>query len=324
LNLGWLTQPRSNGAAVPRGEGAELRSDRHVAVRGHDGVLITAEASDKAEGRHMARAGLIGLTELMQSVVDEIARLAEHHAGDEKSTAHLGELVDKLKRWDAGSNTASEAGGAAPIIAMTAPAGILIGSQDNVAVSSEKRVDVVSGGDSAISAGRNLFVRAARGISAFANAIGIKLVAGRGNVTIEAHHGTVDIKSSGRISLISGEAIYIEAPEVRIVSQGAQTNWATGRIVQQSTGQHVVKAATIEHSGPGGASPATPLFAATEIRTDERLVLRHLQTREPIPDQRYIAHLDDGRIVEGISDEHGRTALVQSHTLGPVRFELLP
>jgi type VI secretion system secreted protein VgrG len=111
---------------------------------------------------------------------------------------------------------------------------------------------------------------------------------------------------------------------VRIVSQGAQTEWASGTITQQSTGQHAVKAAAVVRSGPAGGTPTALDFASSKIRTDERLVLRHLQTREPIPRQRYIAHLEDGSTVDGISDEDGRTGLVQSATLGPVRFEILP
>jgi type VI secretion system secreted protein VgrG len=60
------------------------------------------------------------------------------------------------------------------------------------------------------------------------------------------------------------------------------------------------------------------------LRGDERLVLQNLQTREPIPHQRYVAHLVDGKTIAGVSDEHGRTALIQDASLGPVRFELLP
>jgi type VI secretion system secreted protein VgrG len=323
LNLGWLTRPRANGEGEARGEGAELRSDHHVAIRGRQGVLVSAEAA-QGDGRQLARGSLIGLTELMQSVVDEMAKLAEQHAGDEPGSGRLAELVGKLRHWEDGSNTAPGAKGAAPIVAVTAPAGMVLASQDNVALGSEKKVDVVSGGDVEIAAGRNVFVRAARGISAFAHALGIKLVAARGNVTLEAHQGSVEIKSSSRISLISSEAIHIEAPIVRIVSKGAQTEWADGAIGQQSSGKHVVRAASIVHGGPGGGNPAPLDFASSKIRTDERLVLRHMQTRDPIPHQRYIAHLEDGSTIDGISDEGGRTALVNSATLGPVRFELLP
>jgi len=324
LNLGWLTHPKENGMAEPRGEGAELRSDRYVAVRGRDGVLISAEASARAEGGQMARAGLVGLAELLQSVVDETAKLAVKHAGDEPSTGRLAELVGKLKQWEAGSNTAPDAGSAAPIVAVTAPAGIVLGSQDNVAIGSERKVDLVSGGDAEVSTGKNLFMRAAQGISAFAQALGIKLVAGRGNVTVEAQQGAVEVKSYRRISLISSEAIHIEAPIVRIVSEGAQTEWSDGRIAQQSSGQQLIKATSVVRGAAGGGSPTALDFPVSKITTNERLVLRSLQTREPIPSQRYIAHLEDGRTIEGISDEEGRTTLVQSDTLGPVRFELLP
>ncbi|MFC5460685.1 type VI secretion system Vgr family protein [Massilia niabensis] len=327
LNLGWLTRPRANGAAEPRGEGAELRSERAVAIRGREGVLVSAEASPAGAGEQLARAGLVGLAALMQSVADEMAKLAEQHAGDEPGNARLAELVDKLKAWDAGTNVApgaAAAAGAAAMVAVTAPAGIVLASQDNVALASEKKIDVVSGGDAEVCAGGNVFVRAARSISAFAHALGIKLVAGRGNVAIEAHQGSVEIKSSGRISLISSEAIHIEAPLVRIVSKGAQTEWADGGITQQSAGPHIFKATEIRRAGAGGGSPQTLDFASSKIRTDERLVLRHLQTREPIPNQRYIAHLEDGSTIDGVSDEDGRTALVQGATLGPVRFELLP
>ncbi|MFC5510273.1 type VI secretion system Vgr family protein [Massilia jejuensis] len=325
LNLGWLAGARAHGEGAARGEGAELRSDQAVAIRGTQGVLVSAEALPSDEGRQLARAGLIGLADLMQSVVEEMARLAGQHAGDEDSSGKLAELAEKLKRWEDGTNTGpgTGAGAGAPMVAVTAPAGIVLASHDNVALASERKVDVVSGGDAEVTAGRNVFVRAARGISAFAHALGIKLVAARGNLTLEAHQGGVEIKSSGRISLISSEAIHIEAPLVRIVSQGAQTEWADGTIVQQCRGKQVVKAAAIVHDSPAGGTPATLDFAKSSIRADERLVLRHRQTLEPIAHQRYIAHLEDGTTVSGVSDAAGRTQLVTTATLGPVRFELL-
>jgi len=324
LNLGWMTSPKSNGQGAPRGEGAELRSDHHVAVRGQKGVLVSAEAASAGEESQIARSGLSALTELMQGVVDELARLAQEHAGDEQGTGRLADLAAKLKQWDTNSSMAGSAVEPAPMVAVTAPSGIIVASQAGVAVGSEVKVDIASGGDIETTAGANIFARAARGISMFAHALGIKAVAGRGNVTLEAHQGAVEIRSSGKISLIAAEAIYLEAPMVRILSEGAQTDWAKGGITQQSAGEHLVKASAISHAGPGAGAPSAPTFSGERLRTDERLVLQHLQTRQPIPHQRYIAHLSDGQTIEGVSDEHGRTALVVSDTIGPVRFELLP
>ncbi|RYG88536.1 MAG: type VI secretion system tip protein VgrG [Alphaproteobacteria bacterium] len=324
LNLGWLTQPKANGSAEPRGEGAELRSDHAVAIRGKEGVLVSAEAASSAEGTHLARAGLLGLAELMQSIADEVARLADKHTEDEPSGERLADLSEKLRRWDQCSNVAPGDKGAEPIVAVTAPAGIMVASQDNVALGSEKQLDMVSGGDVRTSAGKNIFVRAARGISAFAQALGIKLVAGQGNILLESHQGAVEVRSSGKISLISAEAIHIEAPMVRIISKGAQTDWAEGTITLQSAGAHIINATGISRGPAGGGDPTKPEFKKSSLETTERLVLRNLQTREPIPYQNYIAHLSDGRTIRGTSDEGGRTSLMRDDVLGPVQFELLP
>jgi type VI secretion system secreted protein VgrG len=193
LNLGWLTQPRSNGNAEPRGEGAELRSDEAVAIRGGKGLLLTAEASSGAEGPQLGRAGLVGLADLLQGVADEVGRLAEHHAEDEP-TGRLAELADKLRHWHEGSNAApGSKGGGAPIVAVTAPAGIVLASPDSLALGSEKKVTVASAGDAEVTAGRNIFVRAARSVSMFAHELGMKFIAARGNIRVQAHQGNVEI-----------------------------------------------------------------------------------------------------------------------------------
>jgi type VI secretion system secreted protein VgrG len=325
LNLGFLTRPRVNGAAEPRGEGAELRSDEAVAIRGGHGVLLTTEASPNAEGSQLGRAGLVGLANLLQAVVGEVGRLAEHHAGDE-STGRLADLADKLRHWHEGSNVAPDAkGGGAPIIAVAAEAGIVLASPDSVVLGSEKKATVASAGDAEVTAGRNIFVRAARGVSMFAHEFGMKLVAARGNISVQAHQGNVKIKASGRISLISTEGIDLQAPEVKVVAQGAQTDWGKdGGITHQCAGKHVVKAAQSVRVGPGGATLAALNLPSTKVRTDERVVLRDEQTDEPVRNQRYLAHLHDGSTVEGVTDEQGRTSLALSDAIGSIRFELLP
>ncbi|MEW4323460.1 type VI secretion system Vgr family protein, partial [Chromobacterium vaccinii] len=40
LNQGYLAHPRSNGKAQPRGDGFELRTDNHGAIRAAHGLLL--------------------------------------------------------------------------------------------------------------------------------------------------------------------------------------------------------------------------------------------------------------------------------------------
>jgi type VI secretion system secreted protein VgrG len=329
LNLGWLTHPKANGSGAPRGEGAELRSDKAVAVRGAQGVLISAEASNEAEGTQLERAGLVGLAQVMQGVLDELSRLAIEHSEDEEAKPRLAELVDKLKRWHEGSNVDGAAGGAAPkggqpIVAAAAPAGIVIASQDNVAVGAETKVDIICAADTELSAGRNIFLRAARSISIFAYELGLKLVAGRGNVVVQTHQGNVEIRSSGRISLIAAEGIDLQAPSVKVVSQGAQTDWDGGSITQQSAGKHVVKAASFEHVDGGDGAPVGLRLPRSQLETDERVVVIDRQTGLPAKGRRYVARHEDGTSIEGVTDDEGRTSVLQSYAMGDIEFRLLP
>ena len=328
LNLGWLTRPRTGGVGTPRGEGAELRSDLSVAVRGGQGVLISAEPSRHAEGGQLDRAGLVGLAEVMQGILDEVGRLAAVHTGDEPANQRLAALVDKLKRWHEGSNVdgGGDAGGPGgePIVAATAPNGVMVASSDNLALGATSKVDVVSAGDAEVSAGRNIFLRAARGLSMFAHEIGLKLVAGRGNIVVHAHQGNVQIKSSGRISLIAAERIELEAPAIKIVAPGTQTDWADGGITHQSSGKQVCKASEFLYLGPGGATPEGLRMPTSHLHTDEYVVLRHQQTGLPVPNQRYTATLEDGRTVTGRTDEMGRTSLLVADMIGDIAFTFLP
>jgi type VI secretion system secreted protein VgrG len=326
LNLGWLSQPKSNGSGEPRGEGAELRSDKAVAVRGGQGVLISAEASGGAEGGQLDRAGLIGQVEVMQSVLETLAQLAIAQSGDEASGPHLAGLVDKLKRWHNGSNiaTAVSPQGGEPIVAASAPAGIVLASQDNVAIGAESKIDIVCASDTEIASGRNLFLRGGRGVSVFANEHGVKLVAGRANVIVQTHQGSVEINSSARISLNAAEGIDLQAPEVKVVSQGARTDWAAGTIIQQSSGRHVLKAAQFELTNGGGASPAGLELPRTALETDERAVVIDRQTGLPAKGRRYIARHEDGTVIEGVTDEEGRTSILQSYAFGEIEVRLLP
>lgn len=323
LNLGWLAHQRANGVAEPRGEGAELRSDEAVAVRGGKGVLLSAHPSPLAEGEQLDRPHLIGLVEVMQSVLDELSRLAMEHAEDEAAEPRLAELVDKLKRWQDGTKAGQGAVTGKSVVAATAPDGIVLASDDNLALGAKTKVDVISAGDTEMQAGRNLFVRAARSLSMFAFELGMKLVAGRGDVLVQTHEGTVVIKSSRRIRLLAAEGIDLEAPEIHAVSQGTRTEWGNGTIRHDAAQRVEVRSPRVERSGSPTVGDVSLASRAAQLKTDERFVLFDRQTGLPLRGRRYRARHEDGTSIEGVTDEEGRTSILKASTVGDVEFRLL-
>jgi type VI secretion system secreted protein VgrG len=309
LNLGWLTHPRSEGKGEARGEGAELRSDQAVAVRGAQGVLISAAARQNASGKQLDRAELIGLVEALQGVQQQLAELAATHHADDTDDKELKQLIGYLKQWEVGSNTEKDGAGPGgqPIVALSAPAGLAMTSQDNIAIGAQTHVDMVSIGNTQLSVGRKLLARVSENISLFAHRLGIKLIAASGKLELQAHGGDIEITSSKRIVLTATDEIVLQAPKLRFVSQGAQVDLGGGAITQQSSGEHTIKSSKFAHVGPGGGSPAAVTLPKSESAHDQQTVLRWIGTDEPMKNQRYRITTEDGRTFEGRTDAAGLT-----------------
>lgn len=309
LNLGWLTHPRNEGKGEARGEGAELRSDQAIAVRGGQGVLISATARTKASGKQLDRAELIGLAEALQGVQQQLSELSATHHADETDGKELSQLIGYLKQWDAGSNTesADTGTGGQPVVAVSAPAGLAMTSQDNIAIGAQTHVDMVSIGNTQLSVGRKLLARVSENISLFAHRLGIKLIAASGKLELQTHGDDIELTSSKRIVLTAADEIVLQAPKVRIVAQGAQVDIGGGAITQQSSGEHTIKSSKFAHVGPGSGSPAALTLPKSEMEHDQQTMLRWIGTDEPMKNQRYRITTEDGRTFEGRTDATGLT-----------------
>lgn len=309
LNLGWLTHPRKDGKGEARGEGAELRSDHAVAVRGAQGVLISAAARLKATGKQLDRDELIGLAEALQSVQQHLSELSATHYADDTDEKELRQLVGYLKQWESGTNTERKGGGAGgqPVLALSGPAGVAVTSQDNVAIGAQTHVDLVSLGNTQLSVGRKLLARVSDSISLFAHRLGIKLIAASGKLELQTHKDDIEVTSSKRIVLTATDEIVLQAPKLRFVAQGAQVEIGGGAITQQSSGEHTIKSSKFAHFEPGGGSPAAFKPPTSESSHDQQTVLRWIGTDEPMKNQRYRITMEDGSIFEGRTDAAGMT-----------------
>jgi len=244
LNLGWLTHPRGE-RRQPRGEGAELRSDHAVAIRGGKGVLITADGSAKAQGNQLDRAELVGLADGLRDIADQLAKLAETHAKDPANGPLLNQLVDKLRHLDHGTNAGEGGAGGAPIVAVSGPAGIVMASAESLALGAEKSIDLITAADTHLAAGGRTSMRAAMGLSAFTNDGGIKHVAARGDVHTEAQDGAINLIAKKVMELISNtDWINIKARKgVRIYGGGSELKISAEGIVGNTTGNSHMYAA---------------------------------------------------------------------------------
>ncbi|MYN19965.1 type VI secretion system tip protein VgrG [Rugamonas sp. FT107W] len=327
LNLGFLTQPNVDGYGDPRGEGAELRSEKAISIRGAQGILVNASERGDPGGRLLSRAELVSSAALAKQVAGELATLAEKHAEDPAASSELAKLVERINKWDGGhcsgsNGSVSQSG--EPIVAVCASAGTFVGSESALTLSARSSLDMTSAEDVQIAGGANLFLRAARGVSMFAFKLGIKLIAASGNIRIQSQDGDVEITSLKRIKLIANEGIEFQSPTVKLVAQGCQVNYGGGAITQQSSGVHTIKSSKFSHESGGDGSPENLHHPKTDVAHDQHVLVTDLITDQPLAGRRYRVTLEDGQVFEGTTNKEGLTEKFSSKTaFAKYQIELL-
>ena len=307
LNLGSLATPMHDGRTQPRGEGGELRSDAQLAVRGN-GVLISSAVSPGANGKQLDRAELIGLSQTLQAIVEELGTLADAHQAGNTDPARFRQLVRHLQDWEQGSTTApGEGPGGAPIVAVSAVAGAAVVSQDNLVLGAQTHIDMTSAGNTQLSAGQKLLLRCTDLFSAYAHAA-MRLVS-RGRLDLQAD----SINLTARVvTITASEQITYQAPQIRQVATGVQVDSGDGRIVQQSAGPHIIKSASFSQDTGGGGDPGQVSLPARDLKFDQHIVLTDMNTGLPVPDQLCRIHVEDGQTIDTRTDDRGAVPVFKS------------
>ncbi|TDR72068.1 type VI secretion system Vgr family protein [Paludibacterium purpuratum] len=270
LNQGFLTHPRIDGKAEPRGEGFELRTDLQGAIRAAKGLLLSTHAQAKAKDGQLAREELVGLLEMALSMAQSLSSQADTHQADPTDTAPQQQLADDIKQWHGGSNTAKDqAGGGKAILALGAPQGIAIASEASIQQVSGGSHDVVTVKDHNLTIGQHFRLRVGQSLSLFAQQLGMKLIAAAGKIRIQAQSDDIEIGAAKKLHLYALEELILEAPKVTIKASNAGAEYGGG-IVTKTTATHQQHAASHSMDGPASVSAAPPNMPQSTMATHEQ------------------------------------------------------
>ncbi|SDH49174.1 MULTISPECIES: type VI secretion system Vgr family protein [unclassified Duganella] len=315
LNLGFLTQPIRDGCGESRGQGAELRSDKAVAVRGVEGILITAEESPK-ERIHLDRNQMIGLVKSLQKTAEQLSKLAVVRAKDEPDTDQLSELVHRLQHLDKQ---------AASVVGIFAPDGIVMGSGKSMLFDASKGMDFVSAAHARIGATGPVSLRSAADISIFSNEGGAKITAASGKILAQAQSDGIEILAKKVLDIISAnDWINIRAQQgVRINAGGSELVIDAKGIKGYTCGKHEMHASVHQTFGPQAAQSNLhrEFPELSELLTEKTWVEVTLMDGElPAKGERYVITDAEGTRHEGILDDSG-FARVESVVSGHCKLE---
>jgi len=247
LNLGHMV----DGNRKERGQGAELRSDGHVAVRGANGLFLSADekldAKDKQLDMQPAKELLDRALEQMQALA-EAAKAANAVVADyEAQKALLNETLNGLRR--------------AGLLA-SAPDGVGLISGTHLQMSAAGNLIATAGGNADIGV-KNHFVLTAGGpISLLALHEGFKLLADKGQGEIMAHSDELLLGALKDLTITStdGRLVISAKKEVWIGSGGSYIRISQSGIENGTSGSILEKCSTWSKLGPEGKQPVLPIL----------------------------------------------------------------
>ncbi|EHS98939.1 MULTISPECIES: type VI secretion system Vgr family protein [Klebsiella] len=306
LNLGHNV----DADRVLRGEGAELRTDKWVAVRGGAGVFITADkqpfAGDKMLSMKEAVAQLENALSIARSLSDA-AESAQAYPADIQSQKMLTDALTELVQ---------------PGMVLNAPQGVSISSPEGVRVSSgSASVGIVAQNNADISAMKRFTVAAGEAISMLARQAGMKLFAAKGKVEIQAQDDALDAIARKDITVTSAEGkIEITAATELVVNcGGAYIKLSGGNIELGCPGNILLKCANAQKMGAASLNTPAPEFpkgyGGVYSLTDEEGKI--------IPQTEYKVTTADGQVFHGISDDNGKTLPIYTSMPGKLKIEIL-
>jgi type VI secretion system secreted protein VgrG len=332
LSLGHITRIETHkGRQEARGQGFELRTDGHGALRAQKGLLISTEPRPAAQGHITSMPETTGRLNQAQGQHDQLGDAAiqakAHAAGDQDEVAKALKVDHESIEGDVKSQARHNnpnlikvhpsqrhfAEFEEPHLTLASPAGIQTSAQGNTHLSSQEHTALTSGGHTSVSVGKSLLISAKQAIKLFAFKTGMKLIAAANNIDLKALSGNINILAKLNVTHTANR-ITITAKEEVVINGGTSfTTWNEGGIEHGTKGIWVQQVGGTNLSGPKNvpAPTITTIDVALKETPPEYEVAFSVQ---PIPgptpalfaNQPYTLLKNGAEVAKGKLDAYGR------------------
>lgn len=283
-----------------RGEGAELRTDRHISIRGGAGVFITADKQAFAGDRMLSMQEAISQLENALSIarsLSDAAETAQAYPADIRSQKMLTDALTDL---------------AQPGMVLNAPQGVSISSPEGVRVSSgSASVGIMSRQNTDISALKRFTVAAGEAISMLACKTGMKLFAAKGKVEIQAQDDALEAAAKKDVTVTSTEGgVEITAAKDVVLKNldGSFIQLQGKNIILGCEGNILWKCVNAQKMGSVSMSSVMPQFPSGYSGKFKA----SSDSGAPVAAAAYLLTLSNGQKLFGRTDENGETVPVYS------------
>jgi type VI secretion system secreted protein VgrG len=266
INLGYLTHPRPSGGQ-PRGEGFELRTDRHGAVRAAAGLLITTEPRPNESKHHKdlpeTAERLATASDQQDGFAMQAKELQAQEAGDQDDVA---KALHAQHQGVLGSGPANMTANefpefTEPHLVLASPAGIALTTPRSSHIATGEHLALSSTGHTSLSIGKRLLASASRGMRLFVQSMGWRLVAASGDIDVRALKDSINLLAKLNITANADRITITAKTELVIQGGGSATTYNAGGITHATSGPYTAHAANFAYTGAkslAGVFPEPP------------------------------------------------------------------
>jgi type VI secretion system secreted protein VgrG len=267
LHLGYLVEHSGNSRGAFLGNGFDLKSDAYGAIRAGQGLIVSTHSATVKQPLNV-----IAATEQLASAQTVVELASQSSASNQAES--LDEGQDALKKFTdamqynvAGSAAASGRadggtgnanGFSTPIMLLASPAGVAVSTQDSAQLTANQQINIVSGKNTHVAAGKSLIASVMEKISLFAQNAGVKLFSAKGKVEIQAQGDAMALSALNDVTITSssGKLVLSADKEIWIGAGGSYIRITADQIENGTTGQILEKCASWDKLG--GSSMRLP------------------------------------------------------------------
>jgi type VI secretion system secreted protein VgrG len=246
-----------DGQRKERGQGAELRSDGPTAVRGAKGVLVTAEGQPGAAGKQLAMQDadvtLEQAEQILRALNDSATAARAMQADIDQQRVLIQQKLKGLQK---------------PVIVATAPEGVGLASGGQMQFAARKQMFVTAGDGLDIGVMKRIAVAAGEAISFFAARLGIRVLAAKGKVQVQAQSDTMELMSMQDMTASSsdGEVTITGRKGVTLGDgSGAYIKLSGGKIILGSPAGEIELKGNLKVDDPDGGNFKFPTWSKAPL-----------------------------------------------------------
>lgn len=328
LSMGHITRIDGNaGRQDARGEGFELRTDKHGVIRAALGLLLTTWSRHGAAGKVKDMGDTISQMTAARDLHATLAAQAQRH-GAQHASGEQDEVVNEIKDANArlrgqpaqGSDDFPEF--ERPDMALSSAANLHASAAGSAHIASERHIALTAGGHASIAAGKSLFASVREKIAFFAQKA-VTIVT-PGAVHIESQRDSLNLIAQRTVNMVSTkDEVRLTAQRIVLSGGGSELVIDASGIVGRTLGAFLVHASNHATDAPASVPVKAPMQDIVDAKVADLYVLPESGAGMVMAHQSYRIRLHDGQVIEGTSNARGETSLVMSMHMQIAEVEFL-